>query len=119
MEKTMMKKLMLTAAALAITAAPLAASAEPFGHNRGGDFRGQRFDGDRGYRGGWDGYRGYRGGWDGDRGDGAAAAGLFGFVLGAALANDHPGYYQDCYWQSRPVVGPYGYVHYERVEICR
>jgi hypothetical protein len=119
----MMKKLMLGAAALAVTAAPIAASAEPFGHDYGGRgdyhvaYRSYDRDGWRGDYRDWRGdYRGYR---DHDDDAGAAlAAGLFGFVLGNAIASNH-GYYQDCYLQTRPVIGPYGYVHYERVEVCR
>jgi Ni/Co efflux regulator RcnB len=106
----MMKKLMLGAAALAITATPLAASAADWGHGRGDCGRG------------WD-----RGGeWRdrGDRDDGnggaALAAGLFGFVLGSALNHDrYDGYYQSCYWTTRPVEDAWGYVHYQRVEVCR
>ena len=108
----MVKKLMLGAAALAVTAAPIAASAAPFGHDYGG--RGDYHVAYRGYdRGDWRGYRDH----DDDRGA-ALAAGLFGLVLGSAIASNH-GYYQDCYWQTRPVVGPYGYVHYEQVQVCR
>ncbi|MFI4934944.1 MAG: hypothetical protein ACHP7N_10025 [Caulobacterales bacterium] len=113
-----MKKLMIAAAALTMAAAPLAASAEPFGGHDG--------------RGGWQDNRG--GGWRGDRGGngGAAlAAGLFGLVVGSAIANAHDneyGYAQPygygdygprCVWQSRPFVGPYGGVHYETVRVCR
>ncbi|HUZ11857.1 MAG TPA: hypothetical protein VMU93_03270 [Caulobacteraceae bacterium] len=96
-----MKKLMLSVAALAVVATPIAASAEPWGHDRGGDYRAERFD-------------------RGDGGGGALAAGIFGLVLGAAIASDHPYAYEPaCYWQTRPIVGRYGYVRYERVEVCR
>ena len=123
-----MKKLMLAAAALAVTAAPIAASAQTFGHGWNG--RGGYSEG--GYRGG---YRGERG----NAGGAALAGGLLGFVLGAAVASNHndhydrsyydqsyygDGYgygrsYQECGWRTQAVEGPYGEVHYERVEVCR
>ena len=114
-----MKNLLIAAATLAVAAAPIAASAQPFGHAYDGRYtQVVRNDGFRaGYRN--DGYRGSN--WDGRHNDGrgaAVAAGLFGLFLGAALSNDRP-YMQRCDWETQPVVGPYGYVHYEQVQVCR
>jgi len=91
------KKLLLTAAAgLSVLAAPLAASAAPYGH------------------------------WDRDRGDrgGALAAGLFGFVLGAALTDaavhSQPYYYHErCGWVEQPYRNYWGGFDYQQVWVCR
>lgn len=116
-----MKKLLIAAAALLTVAAPVAASAAPFGFGYGHGPEVVRVH-DDGFRG--DGFRGYgwRGGygpnWDGRYSDGrgaAVAAGLFGFVLGAAL--DHP-YAARCGWVTQAYPGPYG-VRYEQVQVCR
>ena len=110
-----MKKLLIAAAALAVTAAPIAASAAPFGFGGRGDVVRVH---DNGFRG-----NGFRGGrWDGGYNDGrgaAVAAGLFGLVLGAAIANDHPYYAQRCGWETQAYPGPYGTVQYEQVQVCR
>ena len=113
-----MKKLLIAASALLMVAAPIAASAAPFGF--GGRAEVVRVH-DNGFRGG-----GFRGGygpnWDGRYSDGrgsAVAAGLFGLFLGAALANDHPSYAQQCGWETQAVPGPYGGVRYEQVQVCR
>ena len=110
-----MKKLLIAAAALAVTAAPIAASAAPFGFGGHGDVVRVH---DNGFRG-----NGFRGGrWDGGYNDGrgaAVAAGLFGLVLGAAIANDHPYYAQRCGWETQAYPGPYGTVQYEQVQVCR
>jgi hypothetical protein len=106
-----MKKLLIAAAALAVAAGPVAASAAPFGHDgRGGEIVRVHNDGFRGGRG-----------WDGRYNDGrgaAVAAGLFGFVLGAAIANDRP-YAEQCGWETQAYPGPYGTVRYEQVQVCR
>ncbi len=88
-----MKKLLLGAAALATAGLPIAASADPYFHSRDGWNEG-RYESYRGYDGYDRGYydRGYydSDGWrrHDDDGRGAAmAAGLFGLVLGAALAD--------------------------------
>ena len=110
-----MKKLLIAAAALAVAAAPIAASASPFGF--GGRGEAVRVHSD-GYRGG----RGYGPNWDGRYNDGrgaAVAAGLFGLVLGAAIANDHPYYAQRCGWETQAYPGPYGTVQYQQVQVCR
>jgi hypothetical protein len=118
-----MKTLLIAAASLATIAAPIAASAQPYGY--GHDGRGAYQNSYRGgdYRGGWG--RGSYGGYYGDRGydrggnaGAAVAAGLFGFVLGSALSNDRP-YAERCDWETQAVRGPYGYVHYEQVQVCR
>jgi opacity protein-like surface antigen len=110
-----MKKLLIAAAALAVTAAPIAASAAPFGFGGRGEVVRVH---DNGFRG-----NGFRGGrWDGGYNDGrgaAVAAGLFGLVLGAAIANDHPYYAQRCGWETQAYPGPYGTVQYEQVQVCR
>jgi hypothetical protein len=114
-----MKKLLIAAAALLTVAAPVAASAAPFGFDAGRGAEVVRIH-DDGSRGG-----GFRGGygpnWDGRYSDGrgaAVAAGLFGFVLGAAL--DHPYYAQpQCGWVTQAYPGPYGGVRYEQVQVCR
>jgi hypothetical protein len=108
----MMKKLMIGAAALTMVAAPMAASAQPFSH------------------GGWNGggrFGGYSGQFRGGNGGAVLAAGLFGLALGAAVNNaDYqpayaygPGYGPVCVWRTQAVVGPYGYVHYQPVQVCR
>jgi hypothetical protein len=111
-----MKKLLIAAAALAVAAAPIAASAAPFGHDgRGAEMVRVHNDG---FRGG----RGFGPNWDGRYNDGrgsAVAAGLFGFVLGAALSNDRPYYAQQCGWETQAYPGPYGTVRYEQVQVCR
>ena len=112
----MMKKLMLGAAVLAVTAAPMAASAGDWGRHYG-DWGGWSDRGDWGRHYDRDDWR-----WrdrDDDNGGAALAAGLFGFVLGSALSHGHDGYYQSCYWTTRPVEDGWGYVHYQRVEVCR
>jgi hypothetical protein len=110
-----MKKLLIAAAALTVAAAPLAASAAPFGFGGRGEVVRTHNDGFRG--------NAYRGrGWDGrySNGGGAAvAAGLFGLVLGAAIANDHPYYAQQCGWETQAYPGPYGTVQYQQVQVCR
>jgi hypothetical protein len=113
-----MKKLLIAAAALAVTAAPIAASAAPFGYGGRGEVVRVH---DNGFRGG-----AYRGGYgrngDGRYNDGrgaAVAAGLFGLFLGAAIANDHPYYAQQCGWQTQAYPGPYGSVQYQQVQVCR
>jgi hypothetical protein len=111
-----MKTLLIAAASLATLAAPVAASAAPaWGHG--------------GYANGH-GYGGYRGDYRGN--DGAAvAAGLFGFVLGAAVTHNQPAYTYDgygydyppyatrCHWETRAYEGAWGRVHYQQVEVCR
>ena len=47
------------------------------------------------------------------------AAGLFGLVLGAAIASDHPYYAPQCGWETQAYPGPYGTVQYEQVQVCR
>ena len=101
-----MKKLILAVASLALVSAPLAASAAPFGHG-----------------GGWHAGRGY------DRGHGAGgvvAAGLFGLIAGAAIADS---YHQDyaprydyapqCGWTTERYVNAWGHVEYHQVQVCR
>ncbi len=114
-----MKKLLIAAAALAVAAAPIAASAAPFGHDGRGYQSGRVQEG---WRGGDGGYRRGDRDWRGDRRDyagGAVAAGLFGLFLGAAIANDHPYYAQQCGWETQAYPGPYGSVRYEQVQVCR
>jgi hypothetical protein len=119
-----MKKLLIAAAALTVAAAPIAASAAPYGF--GGRAEAVRVH-DNGFRG-----QGYSRGWNGRYNDGryndsryndgrgaAVAAGLFGLVLGAAIANDHPYYAQRCGWETQAYPGPYGQVQYEQVQVCR
>jgi hypothetical protein len=113
-----MKKFLIAAAALLTVGAPVAASAAPFGSGFGRNAEVVRVH-DNGFRGG-----GFRGGygpnWDGRYSDGrgaAVAAGLFGFVLGAAL--DHPYYAERCGWVTQAYPGPYGGVRYEQVQVCR
>ena len=48
-----------------------------------------------------------------------AGGDLFGLVLGAAIANDHPYYAQRCGWETQAYPGPYGQVQYEQVQVCR
>jgi hypothetical protein len=115
----MLKKLLIAAAALAVVATPIAASADPFNHG-GRGFQSARVHGDGGYRGGYRG--GYGSNWDGRYNDGrgaAVAAGLFGLVIGAALANDHPYYQRECGWETQAYPGPYGTAQYEQVQVCR
>jgi hypothetical protein len=94
------------AGALAATATPAAADDH---HWRGGG----RYEGYRGYGGGWRGDRGWRG-------DGAAAA-LIGLAAGAALAGG--GYYAPpAYYYGPPCRiemrwNPY-WGGYERVRVC-
>jgi hypothetical protein len=108
-----MKKLLIGASALAMVATPIAASAEPYGH----DDRYQRFD-------------------HGDGAGAAVAAGVFGLVLGAALASNHhgygyggygygyrpygygPAYAARCHWETRAYPGPWGGVSYQNVRVC-
>ena len=114
-----MKKLMIAAAALAVAAAPIAASAAPYGF--GGRGEAVRVH-DNGYRG-----QSYGRGWNGHYNDGryndgrgaAVAAGLFGLVLGAAIASNHPYYAERCGWETQAYPGPYGEVQYEQVQVCR
>jgi hypothetical protein len=108
-----MKKLLIAAAALAVTAAPIAASAAPFGFGGRGEVVRVH---DNGFRGGYG--RGWNGRYNDNRGA-AVAAGLFGLVLGAAIANDHPYYAQRCGWETQAYPGPYGTVQYEQVQVCR
>ena len=105
-----MKKILVTAAAgLALVAAPMAASAHPY-HRGGGDAAGA-----------------------------AVAAGLFGLVLGAALASNHddgprydyppaygydrayqPAYYgPHCFWRTVARPDGWGGVEYRQVQVCR
>ena len=110
-----MKKLLIAAAALAVAAAPIAASAAPFGFGHGGRAEVVRVHND-GFRGGGFDHN-WRGRYNDDRGA-AVAAGLFGFVLGAAIANDRP-YAEQCGWETQAYPGPYGTVRYEQVQVCR
>lgn len=114
----MLKKLLIGTAALATVASPIAASARPY---------------DGGHR-------------DHDNTGAAVAAGLFGLVLGAAIAssNHHGDYnydrdygYRDygyggyrgysdyapypvrCHWETRAYPGPWGSVSYQQVQVCR
>jgi hypothetical protein len=103
-----MKKFLIAAATLTMAAAPIAASAQPFG--------GHGFGGRPAYAHGY-----YRGG----NGGAAVAAGLFGLVLGAAIADSQPAYGYpppyavQCDWETRAYPGPWGTVHYEQVQVCR
>ena len=116
-----MKKLLISAAALVTAGAPMAASAAPFG---GHDFHPVAAQNrwDHGHYSGWGG--GYRQGWGYGRygygwGPGyyrGWAPGVFGIALGAALARP---YYAPCHYVTRTVVGPYGGVRYQTVEVCR
>jgi hypothetical protein len=114
-----MKKLLIAAAALLTVATPIAASADPMGFGHGG----RPVEAVRvhdGYRGGYRG--GYGANWDGRYSDGrgaAVAAGMFGLILGAALANNQPYYAQQCGWETQAYPGPYGGVRYEQVQVCR
>ena len=36
----------------------------------------------------------------------------------SALSNAQP-YAERCDWETQRVIGPYGYVHYEQVQVCR
>jgi hypothetical protein len=103
-----MKKFLIAAAALAVAAAPIAASAAPFGFGHGGRGEAVRVHND-----------GFRGGRFNDGRGAAVAAGLFGLVLGAAIASDHPYYAQPCGWETQAYPGPYGTVQYEQVQVCR
>ena len=132
-----MKKFLISAAALAMISAPIAASAQPYGHDRGGQAPVASHV-DNGYR---------------DHGGNstagpAIAAGIFGFILGAAISSSHQptyaqdtrydygynggydngydggynygdGYSQRCRWETQAVQGRWGRVHYEQVQICR
>jgi len=117
-----MKKFLIGAAALATAAAPLAASAQPSWQGHGGPAA-ERYD--------------HRGG-GGDRAGAVLAAGLFGFILGAAITssahdNDYNygyrdadygygngyGYTERCRWETQAVRGPWGRTHYEQVQVCR
>ena len=106
-----MKKLLIAAASVATLAAPIAATAQPVYH---GDYHRDHADAGA-----------------------AVAAGLFGFVLGAALSSsqhdyDHAGYgygygygYERppytvrCHWETRAYRGPRGRVNYQQVQVCR
>ena len=104
----MLKKILIGTAALAMVTTPIAASAQPV------------------YRGGAHFARGR----DHDNTGAAVAAGLFGLVLGAAIAsNSHPDYDRDygydqpyptrCDWETRAYPGPWGSVSYQQVQVCR
>jgi opacity protein-like surface antigen len=107
-----MKTLLMAAASLAVVAAPVAASAQGHGHG--------------GY-----GHGGYSHGYRGGRGDGGGmlAAGLFGLVLGSAIASsshsydygyERPyGYGERCVWRNQAYDVGYGQVEYRQVEVCR
>ena len=111
-----MKKIMLAIASLAVVAAPVAASAQSYGHDNG---HGRD-------SGGWNNRGDYR---RGDRGDGGAvlAAGVFGLILGSAIASsnhsygyDRPyGYAQRCAWRNQAYDTGYGEIAYRQVEVCR
>jgi hypothetical protein len=119
-----MKKLLIAAAAIVTAGAPMAASAAPFGgphlqpvavqnHWNGGHWN-------SGWGHGWGG--GYRYGGYGRDGYGygpgyyrAIVPGVFGLAIGAALARP---YYAPCHYVTRTVVGPWGGVHYQNVEVC-
>jgi hypothetical protein len=115
-----MNKLLIAAAALLTVSAPIAASAAPYGFGYGRGVQVARVH-DDGFRG--DGFRGgYGRNWDGRYNDGrgaAVAAGVFGLILGATLANDHPYYAQQCGWETQAYPGPYGGVSYQQVQVCR
>ena len=110
-----MKKIMLAIASLAVVAAPVAASAQSYGHGRDS--------------GGWNNRGGYGRGERGDRGNGGAilAAGVFGLILGSAIASsnhsygyDRPyGYAQRCEWRNQAYDTGYGEIAYRQVEVCR
>ena len=118
-----MNKIMLAIASLAVVAAPVAASAQSYGHGQG---RGG---------GGWSNRGGYGHSYRGDRGNGGAAlaAGVFGLVLGSAIAssyhsNDYGrsygyaqpyGYAQNCEWRNQAYDTGYGEIAYRQVEVCR
>ena len=76
-----MKKIMLAIASLAVVAAPVAASAQSYGH-------------DHGRNGGWSNRGDYGRSYRGDRGNGGAAlaAGVFGLILGSAIASSSHSY---------------------------
>jgi len=108
----MFKTLLIASATLAVAAAPIAASAAPYGGQWGGrGFTGARLDH--------------------GNGGAALAAGLFGLAIGAAIASNHDHdygygygygyrpYETRCWWETQAVRGPYGYVHYEQVQVCR
>ena len=111
----MLKNLLIGTAALAMVSTPIVASAQPA------------------YGGGWRGEHSYARNWRGHDNTGAAvAAGLFGLVLGAAIASsNHPTYDYDrdygyaqpypvrCDWETRAYPGPYGSVSYQQVQVCR
>jgi len=117
----MLKTLLIGTAALATVSTPVAASARPY-----------------------DGWRGEHAYHNHDAAGAAIAAGLFGLVLGAAIASSshHHDYdrdygyrdygyggYQDygdyrpypvrCDWETRAYPGPWGSVSYQQVQVCR
>ena len=112
-----MKKIMLAIASLAVIAAPVAASAQSYGHGgaRGGGWSNR---GDYGHS--------YRGG--GNAGA-AVAAGVFGLILGSAIASSYHsngygyaqpyGYAQNCEWRNQAYNTGYGEIAYRQVEVCR
>lgn len=112
-----MKKLLMAAASLAVIAAPVAASAQGYGHGGHGGY----------------GHGGYSHSYRGGRGDGSGllAAGLFGLVVGSAIASSHHsydygydrdygyGYGERCVWRNQAYDVGYGQVEYRQVEVCR
>jgi hypothetical protein len=108
---------MLALASLAVVAAPVAASAQSFGNGHGRD------------SGGWNNRGDYGRGDRGDRGNGGAvlAAGVFGLILGSAIANSNHaygyaqpyGYAQRCEWRNQAYDTGYGEIAYRQVEVCR
>ena len=124
-----MKKFLIAGASLAMLAAPMAASAQPMNH--GGYDRSNTHS-----------YGAQRGGYDRHDGNAGAAvaAGLFGLVLGAALASnshadydrsydrsygyDEPyeyrsGYATYCHTETQAYRGWHGRVEYRQVQVCR
>lgn len=108
-----MKKLMLAVASLAVASAPLAASAQPYGHG-GGAWNGGGHDYGRGGNGG-----------------AVLAAGVFGLIAGAAIADaNHVDYAQPyaygapygygprCGWQTERYVTRWGHVEYRQIQVC-
>ena len=117
----MLKKILIGTAALAMVASPIVASAQPVR-----SWHAAHYDRDHGNAGA------------------AVAAGLFGLVLGAAIAssshhdydynqgygynqgyeyNQYDGDYQPypvrCGWETRAYPGPWGSVSYQQVQVCR
>lgn len=111
-----MNKIMLAIASLAVVAAPVAASAQSYGH-------------DQGRNGGWSNRGDYGRSYRGDRGNGGAAlaAGVFGLILGSAIASSSHsygyaqpyGYAQNCEWRNQAYDTGYGEIAYRQVEVCR